>query len=60
MTRKLLLLAGVLILTVWASSAAYALGPCTCTFCFPGSHANCLLLDDGVISCKSYRLAFCE
>jgi|GEM_PF-3641664 len=57
MTRKLLLLAGVLILTVWASSAN-ALGNCTCTFCRPGSTANCLL-DGGVISCTDYRIAYC-
>jgi len=57
MARKLFLLAGALILTAWASSA-YALGNCTCTFCFPGSPAHCLV-DGDIWTCKDYRLNFC-
>jgi hypothetical protein len=57
MKRKLLLLAGVLILTAWAS-AANALGTCSCTFCFPGSRAHCMVGTD-IWACGDYRLNFC-
>ena len=57
MIRKLLLLAGVLILTVWAQSA-YALGNCTCLFCGPNSTAHCLV-DGEIWTCKDYRLNYC-
>ena len=57
MARKLLLLAGVLILTVWASSAD-AIGPCNCNLCFPGSPVKCLY-NGSVWTCQAYRAAFC-
>jgi hypothetical protein len=41
MTRKLLLLIGVLALTGWASSAD-AIGPCNCNLCFAGSPVKCV------------------
>jgi hypothetical protein len=59
MTRKLFLLAGLLMLTVWASSApAHALGNCTCTFCFPGSSGRCLVNGE-IWTCTDYRLNYC-
>lgn len=57
MRRKLLLLAGLLIMMAWSSSVL-ALGDCTCKFCFPGSHASCWF-DGGVITCGDYRLNNC-
>ena len=57
MTRKLLLLIGVLVLTVWASSAD-AIGPCNCNLCFPGSRVKCLY-NGNVWTCPDYRVGFC-
>jgi hypothetical protein len=57
MIRKLLLLAGVLILTAWASTAD-AIGPCNCTLCYPGSPVKCVF-NGSVWTCHDYRAAFC-
>jgi hypothetical protein len=57
MTRKLLLLVGVLGLTFWASSAD-AIGTCNCNLCFPGSQVKCAY-NGSVWTCPNYRSAFC-
>ena len=57
MVRKLIFLGALLLVTAWSSSVD-AIGNCSCTFCRPGSTANCLE-DGAVVSCADFRLSSC-